>query len=225
MPRTKRPELPDSENLASHLRSSSSFLDGVSPAAVKDQQENQPKPVASAIKVGLLILDSSLNPLYINGEAVKVLGFTDTHCAKVAVEKLILQKIRSVFLKSQDPTETGLVSFQSGRRRYVCRSFSVSPMSQKQTTPITALLIERNSEQVDLLQMAEDFRLTQRELEAVRLLALGLTSKEIATRMGISPNTVKAFLRLVMIKTGVSTRSGIIGRFLQSMQPLGGGSS
>jgi DNA-binding CsgD family transcriptional regulator len=40
----------------------------------------------------------------------------------------------------------------------------------------------------------------------------GLTSKEIAARMSISPNTVKAFLRLVMVKMGVSTRSGIVGR-------------
>jgi DNA-binding CsgD family transcriptional regulator len=34
--------------------------------------------------------------------------------------------------------------------------------------------------------------------------------------MGISPNTVKAFLRLVMVKMGVSTRSGIVGRFVAS---------
>jgi DNA-binding CsgD family transcriptional regulator len=42
----------------------------------------------------------------------------------------------------------------------------------------------------------------------------GLTSKEIAQRMGISPNTVKAFLRLVMVKMGVSTRSGIVGKIV-----------
>ena len=40
----------------------------------------------------------------------------------------------------------------------------------------------------------------------------GLTSKEIAVRMKISPNTVKAFLRLVMVKMKVSTRSGIAGK-------------
>ena len=38
------------------------------------------------------------------------------------------------------------------------------------------------------------------------------SKKEIAIRMNISPNTVKAFLRLVMVKMGVSTRSGIVGR-------------
>jgi LuxR family transcriptional regulator, regulator of acetate metabolism len=56
--------------------------------------------------------------------------------------------------------------------------------------------------------------LTQREKETVELLIQGLTSKEIATRMKISPNTVKAFLRIVMVKMGVSTRSGILGKVI-----------
>jgi len=41
-------------------------------------------------------------------------------------------------------------------------------------------------------------------------------SKEIAERMKISPSTVKAFLRLVMVKMSVSTRSGIVGKVLGS---------
>jgi DNA-binding CsgD family transcriptional regulator len=60
--------------------------------------------------------------------------------------------------------------------------------------------------------MLEQFNLTPRELETVRFLVEGLTSKEIAERMNISPNTVKAFLRIVMVKMGVSTRSGVVGK-------------
>jgi DNA-binding CsgD family transcriptional regulator len=64
----------------------------------------------------------------------------------------------------------------------------------------------------ELAEIGARFRLTSREQETVELLFEGLTSKEIADRMKISPNTVKAFLRLVMVKMGVSTRSGIIGK-------------
>jgi DNA-binding CsgD family transcriptional regulator len=79
--------------------------------------------------------------------------------------------------------------------------------------PALALLLERNRPRaVDLHEFAERFRLTRREREAVELLMRGFTSKEIAARMNISVNTVKAFLRLVMLKTSVSTRSGIIGK-------------
>ena len=35
--------------------------------------------------------------------------------------------------------------------------------------------------------------------------------RESAGRMNISPNTVMAFIRMVMGKLGVSTRSGIVG--------------
>jgi len=50
-----------------------------------------------------------------------------------------------------------------------------------------------------------------REQEVAQLLSQGLTSKQIGLRMQISPNTAKAFLRLIMVKMGVSTRSGIVG--------------
>jgi two-component system nitrate/nitrite response regulator NarL len=60
--------------------------------------------------------------------------------------------------------------------------------------------------------LAEQFRLSQRERETVEYLLHGLTSKEIATRMNISPNTVKVFVRLIMVKMGASTRSGIVGK-------------
>lgn len=77
------------------------------------------------------------------------------------------------------------------------------------------VLLERRSDHsVKLAETSERFGLTAREQETVANLLEGLTSKEIAQRMNISPNTVKAFLRLTMVKMNVSTRSGIIGRII-----------
>jgi DNA-binding NarL/FixJ family response regulator len=59
-----------------------------------------------------------------------------------------------------------------------------------------------------------EYRLTPREQETVTLLANGFTNKEISARMGVSVNTVKAFIRSVMLKVGVRTRAGIVGRLL-----------
>lgn len=64
-------------------------------------------------------------------------------------------------------------------------------------------------------EVTERFHLTLREREMVGLLTFGLTSKEIADRMNISPNTVKTFFRLVMTKMGVSTRAGIVGKIVR----------
>jgi DNA-binding CsgD family transcriptional regulator len=63
---------------------------------------------------------------------------------------------------------------------------------------------------------SEKFHITDREQQVLQFLLEGLTSKEIADRMKISPNTVKAFLRLIMMKMGVSTRSGIVGKAMTS---------
>jgi DNA-binding CsgD family transcriptional regulator len=78
-----------------------------------------------------------------------------------------------------------------------------------------AVLLERGFRGVDsLIDASEQFRLTAREQEVVHYLFEGLTTKEIALRLQISPHTVKAFIRLIMVKMEVSTRSGIVGKAL-----------
>lgn len=49
--------------------------------------------------------------------------------------------------------------------------------------------------------------LSERELEIVSLVAQGLTNREIAVRVYLSPNTVKVHLRNIFTKTGVASRT------------------
>jgi len=65
-----------------------------------------------------------------------------------------------------------------------------------------------------LVQISAEYRLTVREQQALRGVLLGLSSKEVAQQMEISPNTVKAFLRLIMGKMGVSSRAAIVAKLL-----------
>lgn len=57
--------------------------------------------------------------------------------------------------------------------------------------------------------MPADFgeALSERELEIVSLVAQGLTNREIAARVFLSPNTVKVHLRNIFTKTGVASRT------------------
>ena len=85
-----------------------------------------------------------------------------------------------------------------------------------------ALVLERvPSKMVPLREIAEQFHLTRREVETLGHLVQGTSSKEIAERMGVSPSTVKAFLRTMMIKMGVCSRSAAVGKALMSV-PLRG---
>jgi DNA-binding CsgD family transcriptional regulator len=169
-----------------------------------------------AARTGLVVVDPSCNLVASNSEAVQILTFPE-HPEKIpGLEAWLGDRIRTRLLDRRASGTSKFVSqFRSQNRTYVCRTFplSVAKGEITPTTPALVLLLERNSNgMITMREVAERYGLTPREQETVRLLLEGLTSKEIAERMKISPNTVKAFIRLVMVKMDVSTRSGIIGK-------------
>lgn len=160
---------------------------------------------------GFVLFDSSMNPIFVNLSATQILAYPDNAEHQ---DDHVLAKIHSKLLIKQSSGLPVLASkFQSGRRFYLCRAFRVSSPTEKNFQMSLAVIFERGSPRsVPLEDLWERFHLTAREREVSQYLLHGLTSKEIAARMAISPNTVKAFLRLIMVKMGVSTRSGIIGK-------------
>jgi DNA-binding CsgD family transcriptional regulator len=162
---------------------------------------------------GFLVLDFSMYPLFVNPAAAQILSYPQQPDAQEDLAAHVAGRMREAFLS--EPLHAGpalLSRIQSGRRTYVCRSFQLSGMGNGASQASRAVLLERRARSASLLKVSEKFRLTAREHEVAQLLLQGLTSKEIGLRMQISPNTVKAFLRLMMVKMGVSTRSGILGK-------------
>lgn len=177
------------------------------------------REVASTRSVaGFLLMDSSLNPISFNAEAIQILSYPDKPPKQKRTELFLGEKVRSTLLASHPLTETPYVpEFRSGRRRYFCRAFLVHGYGKGLLYPGVALLLERGpSGLIPLSQISQQFSLTHREGEALTYLLQGLSSKEIAGRMNVSPNTVKAFLRLTMIKTGVSSRSALIAKIIMA---------
>lgn len=171
---------------------------------------------------GFLLLDAGLNLIASNGPALQILCFP-SGADRIKQPKVFLaDRVRTALVdhKNQD-SPVFVKEFKSGKRRYICKNFQVDCNGQHPSQPAFAVLLERNAvtNQSALSDISKQFDLTQRERETVEYLLQGLTSKEIATRMGISPNTVKAFLRLVMVKMKVSTRSGIAGKVAGSSRP------
>jgi DNA-binding NarL/FixJ family response regulator len=58
------------------------------------------------------------------------------------------------------------------------------------------------------------YTLTDREQSVVCAVADGLTNKEIAARLGLSPGTIRTYLRRLMHKTGTTTRTGLLGKVM-----------
>jgi DNA-binding CsgD family transcriptional regulator len=167
---------------------------------------------------GFLLTDSLLNPMSFNAESIQILNYPEKLANLARSELFLAEKIRSTLISRQSSGEAAFVTeFQSGRRRYFCRAFLVDSNAKEPFQPSIAILLERGpAALVPLSRVCQQFKLTRREREVLEYLLQGMSSKVIANRMNLSPSTVKSFLRLIMIKTGASSRSAMVGKILMT---------
>ena len=131
---------------------------------------------------GLILLDAENRVSYHNPEAFKILTYFGHVNMPLSVPPRMLQSLLPG--GSIPRREISHIDFKSGRRRYTARSFVLSHSSGKLEQAVTGVLLERVAPSfLGISAAAQQFRLTQREQETVELLTLGLTSKEIASRM------------------------------------------
>ncbi len=167
---------------------------------------------------GLLLLDRFLRPLYANEKAVSILCYPKSPRRNKRLGHFLVHRIDSL-LSMQDGSLSSRVSneFASGKRHYQVRVFKLKPHLRNSLAPTLAVLLERKHRaSLDLLQIGQKFRLTQRQTEALGHLMQGYTTKQIARRMEISPNTAKSFLSSVMFKSKACNRSGILAKVMQA---------
>jgi DNA-binding CsgD family transcriptional regulator len=166
---------------------------------------------------GFLLLDTGLNLIAANDPALQILCFPSKTDRIKQPKVFLADQVRATLRDHKHQDGPAFVKeFRSGKRRYICTSFRLDYGGCDSSKPLFAVLLERNAAGSVFAEVSQRFDLTQRERETVGFLLQGFTSKQIATRMNISPNTVKAFLRLVMVKMKVSTRSGIAGKIAGS---------
>jgi DNA-binding CsgD family transcriptional regulator len=169
---------------------------------------------ASVSSEGFLLLDSTFHPIYVNHVAAEILSYPQKPETHKSLDSFLAGKIHTTLFAAQGSQAPSLVNeFLSGRRRYQCRAYRVDGPGNGKAHGSVAVLLERYSTgPFSLGLVSERFHLTTREQEVLRHLLVGRTTKEIANGMEISPHTVKAFLRMIMVKMGVSTRSAIVGK-------------
>jgi len=170
--------------------------------------------------LGFLVADSTLKPLSANHEAIAILTYSGKDSTPPSLAEAFDKKIRRQLARGQGALTMAAapIQFNSGRRVYFCRAFLLDSNRPAPGAAAVVMVLERGiSGALALSQVAEQFHLTRREKETVNLLLQGLGNKEMADRMGISANTVKALLRLVMVKMGVSSRSAVVATVLGLM--------
>jgi len=169
-------------------------------------------------EVGLVLMDSSLNIIAFDWGAATILNYRNQPGVKPELASCIPEELLDT-IRNRKPTDRSSVKthFRMGKNEYICRTYQLESQDGPLAQPIVALHLERDSSADDAIcEIVNKYHLTDREQEVLRGISLGLATKELAERMSISPNTVKAFLRLVMIKMGVATRAGIVAKILHN---------
>ena len=172
-----------------------------------------PKPKGPLIaEVGLVLMDSSLNIMASDWGAASILNHRNQPGATLCLPEEILELLRNRKPNDRSPVKMHL---RMEKTEFFCRIYLLESHEGLMGQPMVALHLERDSSANDAIcEIVKKYHLTGREQEVLRGISLGLATKELAERMNISPNTVKAFLRLVMIKMGVTKRAGIVAQIL-----------
>lgn len=177
--------------------------------ALTEKVHRASRPAAA----GFILADPEWKPLYANAEAKKIVTYPQAPRTFQSAWSLVAKRIFTLNGRQNlSSAPTSHVEFLSGRRKYVGLAIPLANWRRLPAAAAVAVVLERSgAASQGAAELSESFHLTEREREVVELLIQGLTNKEIAGRMNISPNTVRAFIRMVMGKLGVSTRSGIVG--------------
>jgi DNA-binding CsgD family transcriptional regulator len=165
---------------------------------------------------GLALIDSSWAIVALDRGAATILNClrdrSEPRESGDGVEKGVLQAVHHAELL--DPSFLKHV-IRFGIGGFTCRTYRLETVDASLPKPLNALVFERHSEARDTIdEVGARYHLTAREQQALRGLSLGLGTKDLAAEMNIRPSTLLAFLRLIKIKMGVTTRSGILSKIL-----------
>jgi DNA-binding CsgD family transcriptional regulator len=163
-----------------------------------------------------ILIDSRCFPVSPSMEALRVLLYPREIPPNGKGRRLAAQRLRALFpngpLAGETVTEGELLS---GRRCYLYRIYRFGDSISDPHAPAAVIVLERYQPPLTPPPASlVPYRLTVREEQVLRLVLTGLSNRQIAERIGISPNTVKVFLRLIMTKMEVTSRFGILGKLL-----------
>ncbi|MDD2885976.1 MAG: response regulator transcription factor [Dechloromonas sp.] len=126
---------------------------------------------------------------------------------------------RILILSSIDRPEVVREAMMIGVNGYLLKDFVLMELQQAIAAVMAGQVfmsarLERLGGQAEM--RASDKRLTQRQLEILRLVAFGRTTKEIARQLEISPKTVEFHRSRLMERIGVRDVTGLVRYALQS---------
>jgi len=177
------------------------------------------KIISSRVTSGVIIIDASGEILYINDEARAIFAtFSSKGISSekdhFTLDKAIVDSIDE-HMGHLAANESSCILCPETGVTYALRSLPLHKPGKKGKQCIMVLIegvtIHRK---FDIKAVQKQFGLSKRETEVTFCLTKGLTNKEIAKTLSLSPDTVHDYVKRIMKKLKTATRAGIVGKVL-----------
>jgi DNA-binding NarL/FixJ family response regulator len=167
---------------------------------------------------GVIVLDRSLTLLAADRGAAVILNDTTVPDNGCAAHPRLPQQLIAIISNSTVTTQVPVTRYvRIGTLDYLCRTYYLHSHNTNGCEPALVIHLARTvAAPVTIDEVSSIYHLTEREKQILSgLSSMGLTNKELAERLNISCNTVKLFVRLLMIKMRVTTRAGLVAKLLE----------
>lgn len=177
--------------------------------------ENLQNIIAKRSEPGVLILDLEDRLLYSNQQALEMLRVLQLKHDEQPVPQEIYELCRKLRCGAKQAAAVcGAIDHDDGESaaEYCLRGLLLGGHGDQHEARHVMVLMEKviRNRQIDVKQAQENFRLSKRETDVVRLICQGLGNKEISASICVSEFTVKDHLKNIMRKMGVGSRYEII---------------
>jgi DNA-binding NarL/FixJ family response regulator len=174
-------------------------------------------------QAAVVMLNSEYVPLYVSTEAARILLHPKQSPPMASAAKAIAGAVRDLIAGGSPQGDSGRFGYlNTGGRSYLWNITRCDEWTAHET-PWNYVLMLRRAElpEAKIKTICQQFHLSPRQEETLTYLFQGLTSKEIAGFLNLSPHTVKIHIRALMTKLQVTTRTALVGRVLAaSERPL-----
>jgi DNA-binding NarL/FixJ family response regulator len=195
--------------------------------AIRQTLANEERLMPQVAEAGLILLDLSLNAIAFDKGAAAILSGAASGGDMPGLPHMPTELLDLIRRQYPAILSSNRQACRIGERQYTYRAYLIESKESPLSQALVAVCLERHWTVSNAMsEVANTYHLTEREREVlIGLASMGLTNKEMAERMNISPNTVKLFLRLIMVKMGVTTRAGIVAKILQEQRTMMDGPS
>ena len=172
---------------------------------------------------GIVLLDAKKRPVFYNEKARHICGQLSgqkpelslkSENSDITIPLTIVEDCKNL-VDSHDSkscfSRNRIINTKNGERYYI-KYMLINQPYKDIVLPYFIIHINEltvNDEETGVV-LAKDYGLSEREEKIAQYTGLGLTNKEIAAKLGISPFTVQSHLRNIFEKTGIRRRSQLV---------------